>query len=75
MIVIMDNGKMNTLGKIEYGAVMRHRNPLLCTMGHTAFYLFYRWNIAGEPPALFSTAPAVVRPIPYGRRLSEADIV
>jgi hypothetical protein len=27
---------------------MRHRNPLLCTIGHTAFYLFYRWNIAGE---------------------------
>jgi hypothetical protein len=53
MIVIMDNGKMNTLGKIKYGAVMRHRNPLLCTMGHTAFYLFYRWNIAGEPPPYF----------------------
>ena len=31
---------------------MRHRNPLLCTTAHTAFYLFYRWNIAGEnPPA------------------------
>jgi hypothetical protein len=53
MIVIMDNGKMNTLGKIRYGAVMRHRNPLLCTMGHTACYLFYRWNIAGEPPPYF----------------------
>jgi hypothetical protein len=61
MIVIMDNGKMNTLGKIGYGAVMGHRNPLLCTVGrtvgrtvgHTAFYLFYRWNIAGEPPPYF----------------------
>jgi len=52
MIMIIDNGKMNLLGRLEYGAVMRHRNPLLCTMGYTAFYLFYRWNIAGEnPPA------------------------
>jgi Centromere DNA-binding protein complex CBF3 subunit, domain 2 len=53
MIMIMDNGKMNPLGRMEYGAVMRHRNPLLCTMAHTAFYLFYRWNIAGETPPCF----------------------
>jgi hypothetical protein len=50
MIMIMDNGKVNPLGRLEYGAVMRHRNPLLCTTAHTAFYLFYRWNIAGETP-------------------------
>jgi hypothetical protein len=31
MIMIMDNGKTNPLGQLEYGAVMRHRNPLLCT--------------------------------------------
>jgi hypothetical protein len=27
---------------------MRDHNPLLCTISHTAFYLFYRWNITGE---------------------------
>jgi len=53
MIMIMDNGKMNPLGRLEYGAVMRHRNPLLCTMAHTAFYLFYWWNIAGVTPPCF----------------------
>jgi hypothetical protein len=53
MIMIMDNGKMNPLGRLEYEAVIRHRNPLLCTMAHTAFYLFYRWNIAGETPPCF----------------------
>jgi hypothetical protein len=42
MIMITDNGKMNPLRRLEYGAVMRHRNPPLCTMSHTAFYLFYR---------------------------------
>jgi hypothetical protein len=50
MIMIMDN-TMNPQGRLECGAVVRHRNPLLCTMAHTAFYLFYRWNIACETPA------------------------
>ena len=53
MIMIMDNGKMNQQGRLEYAAVMRHRNPLLCTMAYTAFYLFYRWNIMGEPTPTF----------------------
>jgi hypothetical protein len=53
MAMIMDNGKMNQQGRLEYGAVMRHCNPLLYTMVHTAFYLFYRWNIAGEAPHCF----------------------
>jgi hypothetical protein len=53
MIMIMDNGKTSLQGRLEYGAVMRHRNPLLCAMAHTAFYLFYRWNIAGEAKPCF----------------------
>jgi hypothetical protein len=50
MIMIIDN-TMNPQGRLEYGAMVGHRNQLLCTMAHTAFYLFYRWNIAGETPA------------------------
>jgi hypothetical protein len=53
MVMTMDNGKMNQQGLLEYGPVMRQRNPLLCTMAHTAFYLFYRWNIAGEARPCF----------------------
>lgn len=53
--------------------MMRHRNPLLCTMAHTAFYLFCRWNIAGETP-LLPLAPAVVWPSPHqGRACDETD--
>ncbi|EDN05524.1 predicted protein [Histoplasma mississippiense (nom. inval.)] len=48
MILITDNGKTNQLGRLEYAAVMRHKNPLLCTISHLAFYLFYRWNIVRE---------------------------
>ncbi|EDN08097.1 predicted protein [Histoplasma mississippiense (nom. inval.)] len=46
MILITDNGKTNQLGQLKYAAVMRHKNPLLCTISHLAFYLFYRWNIS-----------------------------
>jgi hypothetical protein len=37
MIVIMDNDKINPLGRLGYGTVIRYRNLLLCTIGHTAF--------------------------------------
>lgn len=53
MILIMDNGKMNQFGRLEYGAVVRHRDPLLCTLSHTAFYLFYRWAVMKEPVPCF----------------------
>jgi hypothetical protein len=53
MIMIMDNHKINPLGRLGYGTVMRHRNLLLYTMVYTAFYLFDRWNIAGETPPCF----------------------
>jgi hypothetical protein len=53
MIMIMDNGKTNLRGRLEYRAVMRHRNPLLCVMAHAAFHLFYRWDIAYEAKSCF----------------------
>ena len=42
MMVLLGNGKTNYLGKREYDVVLRHRNPFLCSLTHTAFYLFYR---------------------------------
>ena len=53
MVMIIDNGKINLLGRLEYAAVMRHRNLLLCTMSHMAFYLFHQWDITGEPLPCF----------------------
>ncbi|OJZ79825.1 hypothetical protein ASPFODRAFT_148575, partial [Aspergillus luchuensis CBS 106.47] len=53
MIMIMDNGKTNAMGRLEYNSVIRHRNPMVCTMAHTAFYLFFRWNIGREPVPQF----------------------
>ena len=49
MILIISNGKTNQAGRIEYGSVVRHKNVLFCTISQVAFYLFYRWNIHGDP--------------------------
>ena len=44
MLLIMDNGKTNHFGKLQYGTVVRNKDPYLCLMGQLAFYLFYRWK-------------------------------
>jgi hypothetical protein len=31
-----------------YMGAMRHRNPMLCTMGALAQYLFWRWHMSSE---------------------------
>ena len=57
MIMIMNNGKTNQFGRLEYMGVMRHKDPLLCTMSQAAFYLFFRWQILHEPPPQFWSRP------------------
>ena len=54
MILILDNGKTNQLGNLEYIGVMRHRDPLLCTMGQVAFYLFHRGEVRELPPQFWT---------------------
>lgn len=41
-------GKENQFGRLETSGAMRHKNPLLCVMGALGFYLFWRWEVAGE---------------------------
>jgi hypothetical protein len=57
MIMITNNGKTNQFGRLQYMGVMRHQDPLLCTMSQAAFYLFYRWQIVGESPPQFQSRP------------------
>jgi hypothetical protein len=51
--MIINNGKTNQFGRMEYGAVTRHKDLFLCTLSHTAFYLFYRWHCVREAPPRF----------------------
>ena len=51
VVMKMSNGKTNKFWKIEYMGAMRHKDPMLCTMGAAAQYLFWRWHCSGETTA------------------------
>jgi hypothetical protein len=51
--MIMNNGKTNQFGRLEYMGVMWYQDPLLCTISQTPFYLFFRWQIIQEPVPQF----------------------
>jgi hypothetical protein len=53
MIMILDNGKTNAMGRLEYNSVMRHRNPMVYTMTHAAF-IFFSGGISHGSPCLSS---------------------
>jgi Centromere DNA-binding protein complex CBF3 subunit, domain 2 len=46
-------GKTNPNGEKFFTGAMRHRDPLLCTMGALAQYFFWRWHYKGEAPPQF----------------------
>ncbi|KJZ68407.1 hypothetical protein HIM_01944 [Hirsutella minnesotensis 3608] len=53
-VVVMNQGKTNQNGRIEYGACLRHRDPYACLVGQLAFWLFFRWQVEREPFPDFS---------------------
>jgi hypothetical protein len=46
--MLLDNGKLNKNGRMEYMGALRHKDPLLCTMSSLAIYFFWRWHISKE---------------------------
>jgi hypothetical protein len=66
MILLIDTGKTNQFGKIKYAVVIWHWSPILCVMGHMAFYLFYYWNIVicAGASSLISVTSTVVFVLP-----------
>jgi Centromere DNA-binding protein complex CBF3 subunit, domain 2 len=53
IILKTSNGKTNKYGKMQYMGALRHKDPLLCTMGAIAQYFFWRWHRSGESPPSF----------------------
>lgn len=49
----LTNGKTNKWGKKQFMGAMRHKDPLLCSMGALAQYLFWRWHTNREEPPCF----------------------
>jgi hypothetical protein len=54
LILTMGHGKTNQAGRIEYAGALRHKDPVLCSLGAIAFYFFWRWEFSGEPFLNFS---------------------
>jgi Centromere DNA-binding protein complex CBF3 subunit, domain 2 len=55
MMLSISNGKTNKWGKRQYGAVIRNRDPLICSHSALAQYFFYRWHQSGEAPPSFKS--------------------
>lgn len=49
--------KTNQTGSKYYMGAMRHKDPMLCTMGALAQYLVWRWHMSGEPAPTFRNRP------------------
>ncbi|KAF1334759.1 Short-chain dehydrogenase, partial [Globisporangium splendens] len=49
LVIIMNRGKSNQHGRIEYGAAMRCKEAMLCPLNAVSMYLFWRWHIEPEP--------------------------
>lgn len=49
LVVILDQGKTNQHGRVEYGAALRHKDPAACLIGQLAFLFFWRWQVDAEP--------------------------
>jgi hypothetical protein len=57
-VVVMNKGKTNQHGRMEYGAALRHRDPLACLVSALAFWFFYRWQVEKDT----ETFPSFARP-------------
>jgi Centromere DNA-binding protein complex CBF3 subunit, domain 2 len=56
LVTVMDQGKTNQHGRLEYGAALRHRDYRSCLVGALATYFFWRWHCSGEQFPCFRTS-------------------
>ncbi|GMF16668.1 unnamed protein product [Phytophthora fragariaefolia] len=49
LVIIMNRGKTNQHGRIEYGAALRCKMELICPLNAVACHIFWRWQIDLEP--------------------------
>jgi hypothetical protein len=56
LIVIIDQDKTNQHGRLEYGAVLRHRDYRSCLISALVAYFFWRWHLLDKPFPCFRTS-------------------
>ncbi|KAJ5904866.1 short-chain dehydrogenase [Penicillium subrubescens] len=55
VILMITDGKTLEAGRTDYTGILRHRDPVLCPLASLALYLFWRFDMAGEPPPDFNS--------------------
>jgi hypothetical protein len=53
LVTLLDAGKTNKVGRKEFMGSMRHKEPILCSHGALAQYLYHRFHVSGEPEPCF----------------------
>jgi hypothetical protein len=48
LVILINNGKTNQTGRMEYGGALRHKNYLICPVSSCAFYFFWRFHVHDE---------------------------
>jgi hypothetical protein len=48
LLFLLQEGKLNKVGRKEFMGSIRHKDPLLCSHGALAQYLFERFHVSGE---------------------------
>ena len=54
-IFLLGSGKTNKTSNKEYIGALRHKDPVLCTVGALAMLFFWQWHLAGEAPPDFKS--------------------
>ena len=73
MVLTLGQGKTNRFGKYDRTAIMRHREPNLCSQGALALYFVALWEVLEEDFPSFHRSSdffqiKMIRPMSQGRR-------
>jgi hypothetical protein len=53
LVIQSSKSKTNKTGAKYYMGAIRHKNPMLCSMGALAQYIVCRWHMSSEPGPSF----------------------
>ncbi|KAF4609994.1 hypothetical protein D9613_010503 [Agrocybe pediades] len=68
VVILADQAKTNTNGRIDEHGMFRHRDPELCGFGGLAFHFFSHFHIQKKPPPDFSPDFEDPKHSEFGRR-------
>ena len=68
LVILADQAKTNSSGRVDEHGVFRHRHPELCCIGGLGFYFFSHFHVLGKATPTFSPDFSDPNHKEYGRR-------